>query len=80
MSADEYSTIDAMKNATVPILFIHGMDDHFVPVDMTFKNYAACKSQKRLFLVPGADHAMSYVTDRAGYERVVKNFFEDFDN
>ncbi len=80
MSADEYSTLDAMKNATVPILFIHGMDDHFVPVDMTFKNYAACKSQKRLFLVPGADHAMSYVTDRAGYERVVKNFFEDFDN
>lgn len=79
MPADGYSTLKALKKATVPVLFIHGTDDKFVPVEMTYENYAACSSQKRLFLVPGAGHGMSYPTDPSGYETAVSNFFEDFD-
>ena len=78
-SANEYSTVEALKNATVPVLFIHGTADKFVPVEMTFENYAACASEKRLLLVPEAGHALSYIVDKEKYQDAVKAFFKDFD-
>lgn len=71
-----YSTIDAMKQCTVPVLFIHGTDDHFVPIEMTYANYMACVAPKHLFVVPGAEHGMSYFLDKKGYETEVKRFWE----
>ena len=58
---------------------IHGADDHFVPLKMTYENYNACASPKKLFLVPGADHGMSYFVDKEGYEMMVKDFWQQFD-
>lgn len=75
----EHSTIDALQKTKLPVLFVHGTDDHFVPVSMTFENYKACASPKRLLVVPGADHAMSYYVDRAAYEEAVLDFWEAFD-
>ena len=77
--ADEYSCTQAMEQSATPVLFIHGTDDHFVPVSMTFENYKACKAPKRLFVVPGADHGMSYLTDQSGYEAQCRAFWKDFD-
>ncbi len=79
MHSDEYSAVTALKNTNIPVLFIHGTDDRFVPVEMTYENYKACASPKRLFVVPGADHAMSYYKDRVGYEKAVLEFWRDFD-
>ncbi len=72
------SATDALKNSKVPVLFIHGTDDHFVPVEMTYENYKACASPKRLFIVPGADHGMSYFLEKEKYEHEVKKFWEEF--
>ena len=72
-----YSTIDAMKKCSVPVLFVHGAEDRFVPIEMTYDNYKVCASKKRLFVVPGADHGMSYFTDKEGYENEMLRFFED---
>lgn len=74
---DHYSTLDAMKKCTVPVLFIHGTDDKFVPIQMTFENYKACRSDKRLFVVPGAGHITSYSTDTEGYQKAVLEFWEE---
>ncbi len=74
------SCADALKNCKVPVLFIHGTDDRFVPVWMTYENYKACGSKKRLFVVPGADHGMSYLVDKDGYEREVEAFWQENDN
>lgn len=79
MGTDEYSTVDALKNCTVPVMLVHGTDDQFVPVEMTYENYKACIAPKRLFVVPGAGHGMSYYIDKAGYETAVKNFWKEFD-
>ena len=79
VASDAYSTTEALKNAGVPVLFIHGTDDKFVPIEMTFENYKACSSEKRLFIVPGAEHGMSYLEDKAGYEQAVINFWSEFD-
>ncbi len=80
VGSGDYSTKEALKKTKVPVLFIHGEDDNFVPVDMTYENYDACASSKSLLIVPGADHAMSYYVDKESYERALREFFEDFDN
>lgn len=72
---DEYSTLEAMKVNTRPILFIHGSDDNFVPLKMSVDNYLACTAPKDMLIVPGAGHGMSYITDSGAYERAVKHFF-----
>lgn len=75
----DYSCLDAMAECKVPVLFIHGTDDTFVPVEMTYENYKACVSPKRLLVVPGAGHGMSYVIDRELYEQTIRQFWTDFD-
>ena len=75
----DYSTLEALLATDVPVLFVHGTDDHFVPIEMTYKNYEACASPKRLLVVPGAEHAMSYYVDSRAYEKAVLDFWKDFD-
>jgi len=79
MGTRSYSTLDAMKSCRTPVLFIHGTDDHFVPVRMTFDNYKACAAPKHLFIVPGAEHGMSYFTDPTGYQAAVEQFWHSYD-
>lgn len=76
-NADDYSAREAMRVCDVPVLFIHGTDDSFVPIEMTYENYKACKSKKKLFVVPGAEHAMSYFVDKDGYEEALKSFWQE---
>lgn len=75
MSANEYSTVKALESNRIPVLLIHGAADHFVPVEMTYQNYTACAGPKRLFIVPGADHGMSYLVDGEGYRRTMMEFW-----
>ena len=79
MGAKEYSAADAMRECRVPVFFVHGTEDRFVPIEMTYENYKACKAPKRLLVVPGAEHGMSYLTDREAYEKAAKAFWKDFD-
>lgn len=76
----ECSTVNALKNSRVPVMFVHGTDDHFVPVEMTYRNYQACASKKCLLIVPGADHGMCYFKERDRYEQMVLDFWQENDN
>lgn len=75
----EDSTVLALQRCKKPVLLIHGADDSFVPVEMTLRNYQACASPCRLLVVPDADHGMSYLVNREGYEAAVIEFWEEFD-
>lgn len=79
MAMDEVSCPQALAQCPVPVLFIHGTADLFVPVEMTYENYQACASPRRLFIVPGAAHGMSYLVDPKGYEAAVQSFWAEFD-
>lgn len=79
VAMDTVSCPQALAKSQVPVLFVHGSDDRFVPIGMTYENYKACAAPKRLFIVPGAEHGMSYPTDTAGYEQAVKRFWGEFD-
>ncbi len=78
-SADSCSTLTAMESCNVPVLFIHGAEDSFVPPEMTYQNFSACRSPKRLYIVPGANHCMGYYLDPAGYEKEMSTFFSIYD-
>lgn len=73
------STVDALRHCRIPVMLVHGADDHFVPLEMTYENYAACASPKKLFIVPGADHGMSYFMDKEGYEAAGLDFWRQYD-
>lgn len=79
MGTKEYSCTDAMRECRVPVFFVHGTDDQFVPIEMTYDNYKACSAPKHLLVVPGAEHGMSYLVDKETYEKAAKEFWEDFD-
>lgn len=80
ISYGDYSTVDAMKKCTVPVLFIHGDADNFVPVAMTRENYLACAAPKKLLIVPNAAHGTSYCFDKSSYESAVLSFFSEYDS
>lgn len=70
----ESSAVSAVSESDVPILIIHGGADDFVPCYMAEEIYKACRSEKKLLIVPGAGHGMSYLVDKDLYEKTVKDF------
>ena len=67
----------AMARCTVPVLFIHGDDDRFVPCWMSEKDFDACAAPKTLVIVPGAPHAISFVVAPDTYRAAVRKFLQD---
>lgn len=74
----EYSTIEAMKKNRLPILFIHGTDDKFVPCEMTKTAYEACTSEKSLVLIDGAGHGTSYLKEPETCKAALNDFLEKY--
>lgn len=79
MRPDACSTVEALGRSHVPVLFAHGAQDRFVPVEMTYENYRACAAPKRLLIVPGADHGMSHFLEKERYETAMEEFWRDCD-
>ncbi len=73
---DECNAAREVKKAKVPILFIHGSADTFVPVEMCERMYEACASPKQKLIVEGAAHAESYYKDMAAYEEAMDAFLQ----
>lgn len=70
------SSLEGVKKAKIPLLFLHGEKDTFIPVEMAEKLYAACESTKKLVLIKNAGHAESYYVDPKTYENVVGDFLK----
>ena len=74
---EEHSVIESMENCYVPVLFIHGGEDHFVPCKMSEECFEACASlDKKRIVVPGAAHGMSFCVDGALYEKEMEEFLK----
>lgn len=68
------SPIKAVKNSKLPIIFFHGSADDFVPCCMSERLYAECVSPKRLVIVEGAGHGLSFPVDMKEYLFQLKDF------
>ena len=67
----------ALSKATVPVLFIHGEDDRFVPCEMSRRCYEACGADKTLLTVPDAGHGLGFLIDNAGYTAALADFYKN---
>ena len=75
----DYSTLYAIKNTDIPILFIHGAEDNFVPVSMSKHMFEEYESEdKELMIVENAGHGASYYEDVPAYEEKIISFTEKY--
>ena len=78
-SYKEAAPIKYVAQATVPMLFIHGDQDNFVPFSMLQPLYEACTSPEKDFLVVvGAEHANSVLVNPELYWQKVDNFVKQY--
>lgn len=74
----EASCLEAVEQANIPMLFIHGTADTFVPSSMVQELYQACTTEKELLLVEGAGHYASASTDPDTYWSSVQTFLAKY--
>lgn len=70
----EASAVEQVKKCRLPMLFIHGAADDFVPTWMVYELFEAKPQPKEIWVVPGAAHAVSYRDNRDQYVWRVRNF------
>jgi fermentation-respiration switch protein FrsA (DUF1100 family) len=70
----EANTAHQLKKNRLPILFIHGTADTFVPYEMTEENMAATRAPKEALFVENAVHFSSYVYDPKLYFDTIEGF------
>ncbi len=75
---NEYSTLDAVRKTKLPVFFIHGKEDNFVPVWMSEKNYQECKSPKEIYLVDSAGHGAAYYENPEVCQEKIKGFLAKY--
>mgnify|MGYP000997134411 CR=1 FL=1 len=71
------SPLKTVRESEIPIMFIHGSEDRFVPTQMSKDLYAIKKGKKKLLIVEGASHANSYWTNKNLYEKEVWDFIDE---
>lgn len=74
---DECNTKREVAKARIPILFIHGSKDTFVPTKMCQELYDCCASKKKILIVEDAAHGESYYKNMNLYESALDEFIED---
>ena len=62
---------ECVKHASVPIIFIHGKNDNFVPTWMSESMYKACTTPKELHLIDNCGHAAAYICAPEEYTAAV---------
>ena len=67
-----------VREAKVPMLFVHGDADDFVPTRMVYELYEACPTEKDLLIVEGAAHAESILIGMDAYKAKMKEFIAKY--
>lgn len=70
------SALEAVKRTSLPILFIHGTEDVFVPPEMSRELYDAAAGEKELLFVEGAGHVQAPDKEPELYYETVFSFLE----
>lgn len=76
---EKITPIEAMEKCKVPIIFIHGNTDAFVPCYMSEKLYEKCVSKKKKFvIIDGAGHGLAFPKDREKYLKSLSDFEKEW--
>lgn len=72
----QISPLESIINLQTPILFIHGLEDDYVPTFMGEEMYKKYEAPKSLLLVKEAEHAASYTKAPLKYKHTVHDFLK----
>lgn len=71
---EENPPIKAVKNSRLPIIFIHGETDNFVPCEMSRELFEVCGSDKTLLTLKNTGHGLAYLVDPDAYLKTIADF------
>ena len=77
-SLKKASSIKQIKKSKIPILFIHGDKDNFVPFYMLDKLYNAATCKKEKLVIKNAGHAEAQIIDPQKYWHTVRKFIKKY--
>lgn len=72
------SALKQIKKSKLPMLFIHGTEDKFVPFEMLEKIYINYPNEKEKLIIEGAKHAKSSIINPDLYWSTVYNFIKKY--
>ena len=75
-SIDDISPKTCLEENEIPILFVHGKEDNFVPYDNAIRNYNHNKGVKKFYPVPGVGHCEC--NDDPNYYVNISNFMNNY--
>ncbi|MBU3181343.1 alpha/beta hydrolase [Clostridium psychrophilum] len=73
----DVSPISTLPQVNIPILFIHGAKDNYVPTFMCTQMYAVTNGYKDIYIAANAGHAQSYLKNKDEYDFRVGNFLKN---
>ena len=71
------SPIKDLPKVDVPVLFVHGEDDVYVPTYMSKQMYEVKRGMKDIYIAPNAGHAEAYLNNKEEYKNKVHDFLND---
>lgn len=77
-SVYEASALDQVKKTSIPILYMHGEADTFVPTELTKKLYEQTNSKADILTFPGANHGEGYVIAKDEYLAKLHEFLNTY--
>ena len=75
---NDVSCIKAVRKSNLPILFIHGSSDNFVPFYMHDELYEAAACEKDKLVIYGAGHAEAHLMDNKQYWTKIEMFINRY--
>ena len=70
-----YDSIDKVRSLELPVLFVHGTGDRYVPARFSQALYDACIAPKRLLLIENGSHNNSLWVGGQQYGHALSDFF-----
>ena len=67
-------SVRSMEKSRLPLAYICGDCDRYVPLDMAMRIYNACVQDKVLLIAIGAGHAASFMTENEKYKNLITEF------
>lgn len=77
-SFEQVSPIRSVRESHLPVMFIHGTNDTYVPTRMSQEMYDVKPGPKKLLLIKGASHANAYHIDPQEYQKETRSFLHEY--
>ncbi len=68
--------LEVIPTLQLPIFFIHGAEDTYIPPIDSYKMYSAKSGEKELWLAPGSEHAVSQPDHPEEYDQRIAEFLQ----